>query len=165
MPATAEAASMNAAPIPPRGTVLAFDYGVARTGVAQGELETRLAVPLTVLATADKASFFTAIATLLVEWQPVLLVVGRPGEAREHEHGQRCERFARRLHGRYRLPVVLVDEAFSSCLAERRLIEAGHRDWRRRKPVRDALAACAILQSFFDGAPWRDAVASTKEPA
>ena len=157
MPDTVEAA------LPRRGTVLAFDYGLTRTGLAQGDLELRLAVPLTTLPSRDEPAFFAAIAALVEEWRPVLLVVGRPGEAQDHEHGRRCERFARRLHDRHRLPVVLVDEAFSSCVAERQLVEAGHRDWRRRKPVRDALAARAILQSYFDGAPWRDAVAP-KEP-
>lgn len=157
MPDTVEAA------LPRRGTVLAFDYGLTRTGLAQGDLELRLAVPLTTLPSRDEPAFFAAIAALVEEWRPVLLVVGRPGEAQDHEHGRRCERFARRLHGHHRLPVVLVDEAFSSCVAERQLVEAGHRDWRRRKPVRDALAARAILQSYFDGAPWRDAVAP-KEP-
>lgn len=155
---------MSSPRIPHRGTVLAFDYGLARTGIAQGELETRIAMPLAVLESTDESFFFSAIASLLAEWHPVLLVVGRPGENQEHAFGLRCERFARRLHGRHRLPVVLVDESLSSCLAERQLVEIGRRDWRHRKPVRDALAASVILQSFFDGAPWRDPLAS-KEPA
>jgi len=157
MPDTVEAA------LPRRGTVLAFDYGLTRTGLAQGDLELRLAVPLTTLALARRARFLRRhrcarrrVAAGAPRRRP-------PRRSTRHEHGRRCERFCPRLHGRHRLPVVLVDEAFSSCVAERQLVEVGHRDWRHRKPVRDALAACAILQSYFDGAPWRDAVAP-KEP-
>lgn len=60
------------------GTVLAFDFGLARIGVAVGETETGHAHPLTVIADEANAARFAAIEKLLAEWKPAGLVVGLP---------------------------------------------------------------------------------------
>lgn len=140
------------APLPPGGTVLAFDFGLSRIGVATGELETGQASPLATLAEESNNGRFSAIATLLEEWHPVALVVGIPrslnGEA--HALTTRCERFANQLHGRFGLPVVRMDERLTSVEAEERLREAGQHRWQNRKASVDAMAAQIILQSFLD---------------
>ena len=56
------------------GTVLAFDFGTKRIGVAVGDFETRLAHPLTTIAVAETRARFAAIERLIAEWRPVLLV-------------------------------------------------------------------------------------------
>ena len=102
--------------LPARGSVLGFDFGLARIGVASGELETGLASALTTLHAEANDERFAAIARLIGEWQPVALVVGIPThlDGREHELTARCRRFANQLHGRHALPVFSVDERLSS---------------------------------------------------
>lgn len=135
------------------GTVLAFDFGEKRIGVAVGDLEVRIAHPLTVIAAADNRTRFAAIASLIREWRPAGLVVGLPSHAdgSEHEIGRLARRFAQRLAGRFGLPVHLVDERLSSHAAEARLRE--QRVHRRRLKARlDMAAAQEILQTYFASA-------------
>lgn len=77
-----------------------------------GETETGHAHPLAVISDEANAARFAAIEKLLAEWKPVSLVVGLPVHLDGSEHAMtvRCRRFANQLHGRYGLPVALVDE-------------------------------------------------------
>ena len=133
------------------GTVLGFDFGLARIGVAVGETELSMAQPLTVIAAGDDDARFAAIGKLVAEWQPAFAVVGLPThtDGTEHEMTARCRRFANQLNGRFRLPVELVDERLTSLEAESMLREAGH-GWKKRKQHLDAVAAQRILQTWFD---------------
>lgn len=150
-PAASPVAS-PAADLPARGTLLGFDFGLARIGVASGELETGHASALTTVHAEASDARFTAIARLIAEWRPVALVVGLPAhlDGREHELSARCRRFANQLHGRFALPVFTADERLSSVAAEAGLAAAGRRDWRERKAILDAEAARIILQTFLD---------------
>ena len=137
------------------GTVLAFDFGLQRIGVAVGEPEVGTAHPLPVLAALTQPGRMTAIERLVTEWKPSLLVVGRPlGEdGAPREMTRRAERFARQLTGRFRLPVKLVDERYSSVEAESRVRAA----YGARKAVKlargkalDSQAAQLVLEQYFD---------------
>ena len=132
-------------------TVLAFDFGTRRIGVAVGNTLLRVARPLTTIAVEANAARFAAVATLISEWQPDLLVVGHPVHADGAEHAltARAERFARQLEGRFSLQVERVDERYTSVGAEDALAAAGVRA-RARKAARDEVAAQLILQSWFD---------------
>ncbi|RTL48035.1 MAG: Holliday junction resolvase RuvX [Rhodocyclaceae bacterium] len=136
------------------GTVLAFDFGTKRIGVAVGEMMLGQARALATIHHEANEARFAAIEKLIAEWQPARLVVGLPlsvdGEA--HDMTARAERFARQLEGRFKLPVALVDERFSSTDAEARLAEKGQ-GWKQRKETLDAEAAATILQGFFDSRP------------
>jgi putative Holliday junction resolvase len=136
------------------GTVLGFDFGLARIGVAVGEMETGHAHPLAVIAEEANAARFAAIEALLAEWKPTALVVGLPTHMDGSEHAMtvRCRRFANQLHGRYGLPVTLVDERLTSAEAEERLSEAGHQGWRKQKQRLDSTAAQIILLQYFESA-------------
>jgi putative Holliday junction resolvase len=129
--------------MPERGarTVLGFDFGLKRIGVAVGEPELRTAHPLRAI------SRFEEVQPLIAEWAPARLVVGRPlsvaGEA--HAMTRQAEDFARRLERRFKLPVARVDERFSSVEAESRLRGA------KRKNV-DSVAAQLLLEQYFDEA-------------
>lgn len=143
-----------AAPLPeltPHGTVLAFDFGIQRIGVAVGESLLGTARPLQAIAVPDNDRRFAAIARLIAEWQPTSLVVGLPlaADGGEHEMTARARRFANQLTGRFRLPVVLTDERFSSLEADEALRHQGL-DWKKRKTKVDAQAASVILQAYFD---------------
>jgi len=134
------------------GTVLAFDFGLKRIGVAVGEMLVRTANPLFAIKADTNDARFAAIARLVQEWQPVHLVVGLPLalDGSEHDMSRRCRRFANQLHGRFGLPVTLVDERLTSAAADSALREAGL-GWKARKEQVDALAARHILQDYFDG--------------
>lgn len=134
----------------PSGTVLAFDFGEKRVGVATGDITLRIAHPLAVINTDDNRKRFAEIAALITEWRPQQLVVGVPrhSDGREHEIGRLALRFARRLEGRFGIAVDCVDETLSSAVAESRLREAGARG-RKAKAILDAAAACEILRTWF----------------
>lgn len=136
-------------------TVLAFDFGLERVGIAVGEAEVGTAHPLPALAALTPTGRLTAIERLIGEWRPALLVVGRPlGEdGAPHEMTRRAERFARQLHGRFGLPVRMVDERYSSAEAESRMRAAyGARKAVKlaRAKVLDSQAAQLVLSQFFD---------------
>lgn len=135
------------------GTVLAFDFGLKRIGVAVGHSGPKLAHALTTIEAETNAARFAAIAALIAEWQPTLLVVGLPLalDGSEHAMTARCRRFANQLQGRFGLPVALADERLTSVLADAALREAGV-GWKRRKVKVDAVAAQCILQDYFDAA-------------
>jgi len=135
----------------PEGTLLAFDFGLKRIGVAIGETLLGQARPLATLSGEANEVRFAAIAKLIAEWQPVQLVVGLPRtlDGSEQQMTARCRRFAQQLEGRFGLPVSLVDERLSSSEAEARLGAAGL-SWQARKQQVDAVAAQIILQDYFD---------------
>ena len=135
---------------PRTGTVLAFDFGTRRIGVAVGDFETRHAHPLTTIAGSDNRARFAAIERLLAEWRPVLAVVGVPSreDSGEHAVGRLARRFAQRLHGRFGLRVELVDERLTSYDAEQSLRSAGARGARLRAGL-DPVAAQRILEGYF----------------
>jgi putative Holliday junction resolvase len=133
------------------GTVLAFDFGEQRIGVAVGETLLRQAHPLTTIRTPKNDDRFDAIGRLVAEWQPAELVVGRPAAADGGEHAmtRRCRRFANQLRGRFNLPVSEIDERLTSDDATRRLRDSGL-GARRAKEHVDSVAAQLILQGYFD---------------
>jgi putative Holliday junction resolvase len=118
------------------GVVFGFDFGTRRIGVAIGNGVTRQARPLAIIEALGD-SRWEQLAAQIAEWQPVQLVVGvaRQPDGAPHEMTARCERFARQLEGRYRLPVARVDERYSSVA-----VDGG----------RDDEAAAVILQQWFD---------------
>ena len=140
------------APFPDTGTILAFDFGLKRIGVALGELSIGVAHPLTTIEEESNDRRFAQIDTLIREWQPVMLVVGLPAylDGKEHEISALCRKFSRRLEGRFNIRTVLVDERLTSVAAEASLKEAGVRG-RKQKPMLDQVAAQQILQTFLDG--------------
>ncbi|MEP6783858.1 MAG: Holliday junction resolvase RuvX [Acidobacteriota bacterium] len=131
--------------------MLAFDFGTRKIGVAVGNTIVRAAQALTTIVGEANAVRFAAVDALLAEWAPELLVVGRPvhADGTEHEVTARAERFARQLEGRFGLPVIEVDERFTTRAAAAALGEKGIRG-RARSAAQDAVAAQVILQAWFD---------------
>jgi putative pre-16S rRNA nuclease len=136
---------------PSVGTVLAFDFGEKRIGVAVGELELGLAHPLITVSKVATKSRFDTITKLIEEWEPVQLVVGLPihADGTDHKLTHLSKRFARRLEGRFGISTKLVDERYTSVTASMELREAGVKG-KKRKLVIDQVAAQQILQSYFD---------------
>ncbi|MBV8272937.1 MAG: Holliday junction resolvase RuvX [Cupriavidus sp.] len=135
---------------PRDGTVLAFDYGEKKIGVALGNFITRQASALTILPNVTVEARFEAVGALIHEWSPVQLVVGMPvnpdaGPDDEEQASMRlARRFGNQLNGRFNLPVEWVDERYSS----REASMAG-----AKRGALDAEAARIILQQYFDELP------------
>lgn len=144
------------------GNVLAFDFGEKRVGVAVGDVKLRIPHPLATITAPDSVRRFAAIAELIEQWQPTLLIVGVPAQDASDgariaggvsaETGHRlcrlCRKFAQRLQSHFDLPVMLVDESLSSSAASLDLDDAGLRG-RKQKTVLDQIAAQQILQTYF----------------
>jgi putative Holliday junction resolvase len=147
-------------------TVLCFDFGEKRIGVAVGEHLLATANPLVTIDNESNEIRFQQISTLINEWQPKLLIVGFPlnTDGSEHAVTQLCKKFARRLNGRFNLPVLLIDERYSSISASEQLNEQGIRG-QAQKTFLDQVAAQTILQSYFDSlqSASRDNISSEKE--
>lgn len=117
-------------------TILAFDYGEKRIGVAVGNAITKTAEPLTILQEKNQDERWKAIEQVIQEWQADLLVVGLPThpDGAPHEMTQKAKRFGNQLYGRFQKQVVWVDERYTSAA-----VQGGN----------DALAAQLILQQYL----------------
>ena len=122
-------------------TIIGFDFGLKRIGVAVGNSLLRLAQPLTIISAATNEAKFIAIGKVIEEWQPQRCVVGLPAhpDGAEHEMTVRCRRFANQLNGRFGVATVLVDERYSSAVIPH-----------QRGDLIDAQAAAIILQQYFN---------------
>jgi len=132
------------------GSVLAFDFGTRRIGVAVGDFETALAHPLQSIVANENRARFSAIERIVAEWRPARFVVGVPfrADGSEHPVGRLARRFAQRLAGRFHIPADIVDEHLTSFEAEHDLRAAGARGARLRARL-DTVAAQRILESYF----------------
>jgi putative Holliday junction resolvase len=135
--------------IPP-ATVLAFDFGTRRIGVAVGNTLTRAARPLATISAERTDARFAAIGALIKEWQPNVLVVGLPvhADGAPHAMTERAQRFGRQLHALFRLPVELADERWTTQMAQS-MLDASGTGGRRAKAVRDQVAAQLILEGWL----------------
>ncbi len=136
------------------GTLLGFDYGKKRIGVALGLTLTGSARPLASVAVRDEQADWAQIAELLAAWRPEALVVGLPQrmDDREHEMAAPVRAFAAQLQRRYGLPVHLIDERLSSHEAAQRIaLRGGGKAPRSRaaKEELDRIAAQIILESWL----------------
>jgi putative Holliday junction resolvase len=129
-------------------TLLGFDFGVRRIGVAIGNTLTGDARALTIVDSVPVDRRFERIAALLREWRPDRLVVGRPldEDGTETDTTRRTDRFSNQLRGRFGLPVERVDERFSSREAQAIIASAGG-----RPQDEDGVAAAVILSQYLDG--------------
>ena len=101
-------------------TILSFDYGTRRVGVAVGNSISKSGQALKTIAAPTSDALFQAIESLLKDWQPDQLVVGKPmhPDGTPHEMTSKATRFGNQLHGRFHLPVVWVDERYTSAILE-----------------------------------------------
>jgi putative Holliday junction resolvase len=123
-------------------TVMAFDYGTRRVGVAVGNSVTRLGQALKTIAAANGDILFQEIASLIREWQPDQLAIGRPvhPDGTPHEMTAKATRFGNQLNGRFALPVSWVDERYTSAILEG--------DAKMQDNL-DAHSAALILEQYF----------------
>jgi putative Holliday junction resolvase len=123
-------------------TILSFDYGTRRVGVAVGNSITRSGQALKTISASSGDALFQEIESLLKEWQPEQLAVGRPvyPDGSPHEMTAKAVRFGNQLHGRFHLPVAWVDERYTSAVLEG--------DPKMQDNL-DAHSAVLILEQYF----------------
>lgn len=135
------------------GTVLGFDVGARRIGVAVGSAFGSGARALAVVDVHAHGPDWPAIDKLHAEWKPDGFVVGDPMtlEGGDQPNRKRAQSFARELHARYHLPVVLVDERASSIEASQRfaLDRSEGRKRKRDAAALDAVAAAVIIERWL----------------
>ncbi len=141
------------APLSPDSTVLGFDVGSRRIGVAIGSAFGVGARALAVIDVRADGPDWAALDRLRRDWQPHGLIVGDPLtlEGEDQPNRRRAHAFARQLQQRYRLPVLLVDERSSSVEAARRFAgeRAEGRKRRRDAANLDAVAAAVIIERWL----------------
>lgn len=130
--------------------VMAFDFGTRRIGVAVGQELLGSGQPVALIPARDGIPDWQQIESLLEEWRPDLVVVGLPlnMDGTENDMCARARKFGKRLHGRYHVPVEMVDERLTSFEAKGEVMAAGgSRDFGRHGV--DDRAAVLILETFF----------------
>jgi putative pre-16S rRNA nuclease len=137
-------------------TVLAFDFGLKRIGLAAGDTLTRSAAPLPAVTVSSTGPDWTSIQRSLQSLHPRRLVVGAPYnvDGTPGTLAPAAQRFAAELGKRFGLPVNMVDERWSS-LEANEMLKAQRASGERRRRIRrediDSAAAAVILQRWFAG--------------
>ena len=134
-----------------QGPVLGLDLGARRIGLAVSDAKAAIAFPVGALARRGLAQDLEALVALIRERGVVQVVVGLPLhlDGRSGSGAEAARRFAAALGEATALPVALVDERWTTTLAERALAAAPRRSRRRKENV-DALAATLILRSYLE---------------
>jgi len=129
---------------------IAFDFGLARIGVAVGQSITQTASPLDTLKAKDGVPDWHRVEQLLKKWQPGKVLVGEPFnmDGSDQAITQRARKFANQLHGRFGVQVEMVDERLSSAAAREELFEFGGYKKLQKSQI-DSVAAALILESWF----------------
>ena len=141
-------------------TLLGFDYGEKRIGVAVGQTITGTATALTTLPARFGKPNWHTVASIIDEWHPDALIVGLPlnMDDTEQKATKEARRFARRLRERHPLPLHFADERLST--REARSMEND----RIPRQGRDALAAQVILEGWMAGAQLEENPATPRLP-
>ena len=128
----------------PLRLLLGFDYGTKQIGVAVGQAVTGQARELKVLKAQNGVPDWQQVEALIREWQPDAMVVGLPlnMDGTPSDMSARAEKFARRLNGRFNLPVFTHDERLTTFEAK------GHRLTQGQRPGRRAAAGRLAGREF-----------------
>ena len=132
------------------GNILSFDFGEKRIGVAIGNSITKSSHPLETINTPINTERYKLIASLLRTWEPVKLVIGYPlnEDGTLSKMSLLAKKFGTKLRNKYQIPIVMVDERFTSSEADLEL-KKFEKNFKKRKIVVDQVAAMIILNSFF----------------
>jgi putative Holliday junction resolvase len=132
-------------------TVLGFDFGLKRIGLATGQTITGTASPLTTLQAVNQQPDWESIETQIRQWKPDALIVGIPytPDGGESDITRAARNFSRKLGQRFSLPVYTIDESLSSHAAEEQLRQ-NIKISKHNKHEIDKMAAAIIVQSWLD---------------
>lgn len=130
--------------------VMAFDFGTSSIGLAVGQELTGKGQALKPIKANDGIPNWQIIEDAIAEWQPAFIVVGKPlnMDGSESDMSLRANKFGKRIHGRFGLPVYHMDERLSTREAKQLAYEKGHKGNFKKQPV-DSIAALLILETWF----------------
>ena len=143
---------------------MAFDFGLQRIGVAIGNTILKIPHPLITITGDNKYAKLEQIGDLISEWKPQVLIVGIPisninqdssvyldvnlVNLQKRQLIDSINNFKRMLFNKFNLEVILINEEYSSSMAEIQLYEQGIKSKDHLNKL-DQLAACNILQTYF----------------
>lgn len=132
-------------------SVIGFDFGKKRIGIATGQTITHTATPCTTLKQVDGNPDWPAIEAEIRQWKPDALIVGMPffTDGKENRMTAAARQFAYELEKRFKLPVIEINEALSSQQAEEILSE-NIKITKQNKQEIDKMAAAIIVQRWLD---------------
>ena len=132
------------------GNILSFDFGEKRIGIAIGNSITKTSHPLETINTDKNTERYRLIELLLKTWEPVKLVIGYPlnEDGTLSKMSLLAKKFGMKLGNKYNIPIVMIDERFTSSEADLEL-KKFEKNFKKRKTVVDQVAAMIILDSFF----------------
>ncbi len=132
-------------------SVLGFDFGLKRIGLATGQTITGTATPLCTLQAISQKPDWASIAAQIKQWRPDALIVGIPylADGGESDITRAARNFGKQLEQRFKLPVYTVDERYSSYAAEHAL-KAERKIAKHNKHEIDKLAASMIVLSWLN---------------
>ena len=130
-------------------TVMSFDYGTEKIGIAIGQSISSTTKPLSIIRAKDGVPNWLQIASLIENWNPNFFVVGLPFniDGSNSQLLQRALKFANRLNGRFNIPTFGIDERLSSKAAKEKYKDENRRSTVGRKI--DDVAAQIILETWF----------------
>ncbi len=130
--------------------ILAFDFGLARIGVAVGQSITQTASPLNTLKANNGAPDWQQIEILLQQWQPSKVIIGEPFnmDGSDQAITVQARKFGNQLHGRFGVQIEMVDERLSSAAAREAIFDFGGYKKLKKSQI-DSVAAALILESWF----------------
>jgi len=130
---------------------MALDVGKKRIGVAISDLLGLIAQGYGIIPREGDAEAIDRIGEIVREKEVGTVIVGRPVmlSGRVGEMAEEADRFARKVAGRLNIKTVMVDERLTTAEAEKLLISADL-SRKRRRAVRDKIAAQLILQKYLD---------------
>lgn len=133
----------------PSGTVLAFDFGIKKIGVAVGQNVTGQATPLCILKAVNGQPNWQYLQSLVDEWLPSALVVGLPLnlDGSMQSIAEQAKGFAKQLKKRFTLAVALVDETLTTKAARIELKE--QEQYQQASELVDSYAAKLIFESWW----------------
>lgn len=131
--------------------LLGFDFGMSYIGVAAGQTLTKTATPITALKARDGQPNWDEVKALIDEWSPNQLIVGLPLNMDDTDQliTKAAKKFAKRLEGRYGLPVSLWDERLSSIEAKQQLFQSKGKQAISDPIKLNSTAAAVILEDYL----------------
>jgi putative Holliday junction resolvase len=138
----------------PSCSYIGIDFGLANMGIALGQSITKMAAALKTIHIKDKKFKWGELDDIIKQWQPAAIIIGLPltEDGEQQLITKQASNFAKKLIIRYRIPVIEVDERFSSMQAQDDFAEARRQGNAKRKHSKnlDAHAAKNILQRWLD---------------
>ena len=128
-------------------SLLAFDVGLKRTGIAVGQTRTMSAKPAGQLIVKNGKFDTREINASIENWQPDAIIIGDPKTSDPHLN-KAINRLISHIQQQHKLPIIRVDETLSSVAANHELNPLSL-SLDKKITLRDQLAACVILESYL----------------